>query len=272
MTDRWNEIRSARDYRSFLKAYVKTREINLSDLARAAGFGRGFPGDVISGKRRLTQKSSYAFEKALKLPAPGKKLFRFLVASEEADLFPEIERDSIAPRIEILRAKPWETSRRNVRELESPSYAKLFEDPRVALIYAAAGEPGKGATYEEIRQRTRLTEEELRAFVEKLERAGLLEIKQDQYMPRDLHLFLESGAMSEILVSYFKRACRTAGERVAANVGSKQEFFFSSAFCVREERLPELKKALRETILKFVDDGIDPNGDRVIQLLASLHL
>ena len=89
------QLQQSTDYRSFLRVYLAGRSLSLSDFARAAGFGRSFPSDVLSKKRRLTSKSAYAFEKALKLPIAGKKFFRLLVALEEHDSFPEISRDGI---------------------------------------------------------------------------------------------------------------------------------------------------------------------------------
>ncbi len=276
--DGWQPVRAARDYRTFLKAYLEVRDLNLADLARAAGFGRGFPGDVISGKRRLTAKSFYAFEKGMKLPASGRKLFRLLVAREESDLFPDVARESLETMIEALRKKPWSGTRRMAKEADSRSFA-LFEDYRVALIYAASGQPGRGASLEELKKRTSLGSAELLSVTQRMTTAGLL-VKaesEDRWEPQDLHLFLQSGHQksgdqNELLTTLFRRGCRAASERVAKGASSSSEMFFSSALCVHEEKLPQLKAALRETMLKFVDDSIEAEGDRVVQLLCSLHL
>jgi hypothetical protein len=64
------EVKNPRD---FLKAILQLREksgrkFSFSQLARAAGFtSRSYPREVLTGRRRLTPKSSRAFSKGLRL-------------------------------------------------------------------------------------------------------------------------------------------------------------------------------------------------------------
>jgi transcriptional regulator with XRE-family HTH domain len=268
----WETVRSADNYRAFLRAYLEERGLSLSDLARAAGFGRGFPGDVISGKRRLTAQSCFAFEKAMKLPPAGRKLFRLLVARDERDVFPELEHNKILQSIESLRAKPWNRSRRDVRDSDAPISRQALQNPSAIAVFAAAGKPESGATLSELRVRTRLSEPELLKAIESLVIAGLLVVEGESYKPTDLHLFFKAGDQKEAFKALFTRATEKSARRAKENVGSDSEMFFTSTFCVEEDRLPALKRALRETILKFVDDSIHPEGDRIVHLLTSLHL
>lgn len=247
--------------------------MSLSDIARASGFGRGFPGDVLAGKRRLTTKSAYAFEQALRLPAAGRKLFRLLVARDEADVFPELDRGRINAGIEELRSKPWSAPRRKVLESESRAIRSVFRDHRAIHVYAAAGRPDRGATLEEIRVRTRLSVEDLRIVLDALERGALLKFNEaeQRYVPQDLHLFVPSGERDELFLRLFRQACVEASERVLPGLMSASEFFFSSTFTVGEKRLPELKQALKDTILRFIDDSIDADGERLTNLTVAFH-
>jgi transcriptional regulator with XRE-family HTH domain len=267
----FRKLRQSANYRDFLQTYLTLRNLTLSDFARATGFGRGFPGDIISGKRRLTAKSYYPFEKALKLPLLGKKLFRLLVAVAEPDIFPELDRVHLDAHLQDLRKKPWDRSRRQVQEIESPGFHQLLKEYEVMKVYAAAGNPDTGASREQILRRTRLPAAELDKNLQKLEDIGLLHREDRQYFPKDLHLFLQTSDRSQILTTLFQRATEVAHRRVSQAADSKSEFFFTSQFCVSEIHMPALKAALRETILKFVDDSIDPEGDRVIRLLLSMH-
>lgn len=273
-TKSWERVRSAEDYRSFLRAYLEERELNISDLARAAGYGRGYPSDVIKGKRRLTARSCHAFESALKLPSPGRKLFRLLVARDEPDHFPELDPTRLPAMIQALREKPWGNSRRDVREAESRALKSVFTDPRAALVFAVSGQPGRGASFDLIKNRTGLSDGDLASVLRNLERAGL--IKHDEptslYEPSDLHLFVKSSGEDRFLASLFQIACGAAANRVSQAASSESEFFFSSVYCVREEVLPELKKALRETVLKFIDESIDADGSRMVRFMTALHL
>lgn len=268
----YENLHRCKTYREFLQAYLEGRDLSLSDIARAAGFGRGFPGDVISGKRRLTAKSYYPFEKALKLPLAGKKYFRCLVAIEEPDIFPEFSSSDAQEMIVSLRKKPWVSSRRQAHETESPGFEQLLSEEHVIGVYAAAGKPEKGATREQIAQRMQIPSLELEKSLQKLEAIGLLEQREETYYPKDLHLFLKTSDHSQVLTTLFQKAVDKARRRVSNAVSSESEFFFTSQFCIRENAMPALKKALRETILKFVDEAIEPEGDRVVQLLTTLHL
>lgn len=269
----WKMVRASENYRTFLKSYLEEASLSLSDLARAAGFGRGFPGDVISGKRRITAKSYHSFEKALKLPQSGRKLFKYLVAREEPDVFPELDPVVVARGIDDLRAKPWGHSRRDVAESRAPDVARLFRDPKSVLVYTASGRPGRGATLEEISKRTSLPPEELVAVVKALESAGMIKFQESEsrYEPQDLHLFMRADKQSELFLGIFRTACLEAAERAPQALRSEQEFFFTSTFCIREDQLSELKSALRETILKFVDDSICDDGDKIVRLTTALH-
>lgn len=263
-------LKASSDYRNFLKNYLAVKGLKISDFARATGFSRGYPSDVLSGKRRLTQKSALKFEKALKLSSLGKKFFSLLVALEEPDLFAELDRSTLAQKILELRQKNWQTDRRKLREIESSSSEELLSDSRVMAIYAAAGEPEKGASLAQIQKRTRLYGQELERNLKKLQAAEFLRQEGEHYFPKDLHLFLETTDQSRLLKSVFQKACRLASESVQ-NPQSKQEMFFCSNFCIQEEKLPELKAALRELVLRYIDDAISPDGDRVVRFVTALH-
>lgn len=265
-------LRLSKNYRQFLQTYLEARGLSLSDFARATGFGRGFPGDIISGKRRLTAKSYYPFEKALKLPMAGRKFFRCLVAIEETDIFPDINTTDAKQMLEELRNRPWNNQRRQIQEVENSSFEQLLKDYEVITIYAAAGRPETGATRQQIAQRTQLSEFKLEKNLQKLQSIGLLEKKGETFHPKELHLFLKTADRSQILTTLFQKAAEKANQRILQAVDSDAEFFFTSQFCVRESALPELKAALRETILKFVDESMESEGDRIIQLMTAFHL
>lgn len=270
----WEALKKAPDYRQFLKTYLEIHDLKYSDLARMAGFGRGFPSDVVSGRRRLTAKSFYAFENSLKLPAAGKKLFRLLVAKEEKEIFPELKKQhhQIDALIEEVRKKTSLVPRRELVGAKNPDIESLIQNPQVMSVYAASGEPGKGASFENICKRTQLDRVQIQKAIQELERVGLLCEKGGLYEPKDLHIFFKSIDSSAVVISTFKQACRAAAQRAELAMKSNEEFFFASQFCIDQAKMPELKKALRETILKFVDESITADGDRVVQLLAGLHL
>lgn len=270
---RWEKIRKAKTYREFLAAYLAEFGFSLSDFARASGFGRGFPGDILSGKRRLTAKSSFAFEKALKLPLPGRKLFRFLVASEEPDLYPELDRDKLVVEMAQLRAKDWKRTRHSVHEGTLPKIQNQLLDKKVLATYAAAGTPVSGAALVDIQKRTGFAADQVLKFVKELESLRLLEFTSEtQVLPKDQHVYLQTTDQSALLNHTFRQSARIAVERISQQRQLQDEFFFNSSFCVRLDQLAEFKKELRETVLKFVDNATAEEGNRVVHLLTALHL
>jgi transcriptional regulator with XRE-family HTH domain len=267
----WNKIRASEDYRSFLKTYLSEFSLSYSDFARVAGVTRGFPSDVIQGKRRLTSQSCFHFEKALKLPAAGRQLFRMLVAKEEPDEFPEFRPVRVLQAIDELRTKTWLEPRRTLHDREAPQARTVFQDRKAALVYASSGEPGKGATFDEMLKRTRLKEAELREVIDRLVAAGILRREEDRLISQELHLFVPAADRNAMFTKIFQNACQAASESVVRAVDSEQDMFFTSAFCVKESQLPMLKAALRETVLRFVDNSIAPDGDRIVHLISALH-
>ena len=265
-------LRVAENYREFIRIYLSIFNYSLADFARASGFGRGFPSEVISGKRRLTAKSGHAFERALKLPIPAKKLFRLLVVLEESDFYPDMDRDNLPQEIARLRRHPWKRVRTEKPESALGLKHKVL-DKKAQIIYAAAGDFLKGATFKEIKARTGLSDKEILHKTIELESHGLIEINDSiNVVPKELHLFLKTCNQSELLIESFKESAELAVQHVTSLKKDSSEFFFSSSFCIDEEKMPKLKQELRETILKYIDNSIDSSGDRVANLILALHL
>lgn len=186
----WQTLRDSADYRQFLKAYLDLHTLNYSDLGRMTGFGRSFPSDVINGRRSLTAKSYAAFAAALKLKPIEKKLFRLLVAKEEPQVLPEYKNQSIDVLIQDLRKKATPVPRRDVVKAKNSDLEVLLKNPDVLSVYAACGEPGKGASLEKIHQRTQLNSDRLSRAIKDLEKVNLVKWENGLYEPMDLHLFL----------------------------------------------------------------------------------
>lgn len=268
----WEALKKAADYREFLKAYLNHRQISMAQLALAAGFNRGFIGDVLSARRRLKPDSVYNLEQALKIPAAGKKLFRLLVAAEEPDLFPEYSKERLRGLILEFREKSWNRSYRPLQEGESSAVHRMFSRVDLISVYAASGSPGVGATLEEIQIRTQFSERAIKDALEELLKVGIVKRSGERFETQDLHVFLQTQNVNSVLIESFQRSVQAALRRIRSNVSSQEEMFFSSTFCVDKKKLPELKKALRETVLKFIDDSIHAEGDQVVHFMTSMHL
>ncbi|MGZ3775531.1 MAG: hypothetical protein ACXVCY_09920 [Pseudobdellovibrionaceae bacterium] len=268
----WDKLKSSSSYREFLRFYLEEKSLSFSDLARAVGCHRGFPKDIISGKRRLTSKSYYDFEKALRIPAEGRKMFRYLVAYEEKDVLPELDRRKLPTLITSLKCKSWSRSRRDITKIENTGIQNILSDPNVSLVFAATGDCQRGASFTEIKQRTRLDDKVLENTLNGLISSRLLKLDSGRYFSSDLHIFIQDLDQKKILSNLFRHASLSASLRASEKWNSDSEFFFLSNICVRKSQMPELKKALKETVLAFVDNSIDEEGDCIVKVMTSFHL
>lgn len=272
ISDLCNLVLSA-DYRTFVKTYLQMKNLNFSDFSRAANCTRAFTNQVLSNKRRLTSKSVYTFEQAFKLPLNAKKIFRLLVAKEEADLFPEMDRSNLENQIRKLQMSIESKSRKDYSEADFAQIDKDLEITHQAIsIFAACGDHNSGSSLEQLYQRTRLAENVLTKNIDLLMKMNLLEKREDLYFPVNMHIYLQTKTQSELLNLVFKTAANSATSRLGHITEDSNEFFFASQFCVNESQMPALKRELRESILKFVDESLVSNGDRVVKVVTALHL
>ncbi len=266
-------LKEVNDYREFLSVYLKITNRTLSDFARAAGFVRGFPGDIISRRRRLSAGSYKSFASALILPSAAKRYFRLLVARDERDLFPEISSSQIEKGLRSLRLKTWQSGHRVVQADLEKNLTAVMRELSCLSVYAAAGSPGSRTPLHLLISRTALSVATVKKAIQLLKKARLLEQIDSNYSPIDFHTALRStpkpSASFKIL---FKSALTAAALQVDRSADPDQELFFTSSFCVNEKELGKLKTELRALLLRYVDEAIEPEGGRVVHLVTGLHL
>ncbi len=265
-----DQLKAAANYRDFLKIYVKEKKISLSQLAQQMGYSRSFTSDIVIGRRKLNLKTLIEFEKQLKISTQGKKLFRFLVAAEQAELFKDLTKTSIQENIERLRKTHWGTHKQVEKVGPLAPVTDQAMDYNDASVLAAAGEQGRITLKEDIIKKTGLLPQEVERSLAKLKLLTLVEVTENRVTPRDTHLFLKTHNTSEMLKSIFQKSCRKAMERVELNHEQTGEFFFNSHFSIKKEALPELKRELRQIILNYVDQAIAEDGDSIVKLNVAL--
>lgn len=267
-TDNFEKLKSAADYREFLRDYLALKGLTLSKFARLTGHARGYPSDVIGGRRRLTLQSFRSFEKALKLPPSGKKFFRCLVAAEESDIFPSSSLIALSKSLVELRLASWQPAFREVSEILGAE--DLLKKPSTLMVLASLGTPESGAHLDEISVRSGFPKEVLIKILKGLIEVRMVTTLEDKYYGTDFHLFLSAQHQRESFKSLFQTVCSSAGTRATNHLESKEEMFLSSFLCIKSERLPEFKIELKQLLLRFVDDCVSPDGDQTVSLVAAL--
>ena len=142
----------------------------------------------------------------------------------------------------------------------------------ILRLLAAAGSPDTGATRDELAIRTKQRSEDLNECLAAMLATGVLKEENGRYFPTDLHVLFDGKQLRNAFLAQYASVCRDAAERASKQLDNPSELYLTSFFCVRRDRLPELKKILRQTLLQFVDDSIETEGgDSIAQLLISMH-
>lgn len=269
-----NEIESlklSRSYRDFLSRYLKLKRNSLGSFAARVGSSRGFPSEVISGKRRLTNKSAPQFAKGLKLPKVAVDFFKILVSIEEADVFPEIDRSTIVARLEKLKKKSWSRSIQPVSDLESENLIEeASRDPHFLPLIALLGGREVGAKGNDLALSLGIEAKHVQFLLSKLVQANLVELKNGLYFCSGEHLNLQTVTDNLRLAAIFKSEAIRAIQKVP-QADSEKDFFFCSSFTVKPESMPQLKQALKKLIIEFVDESIDNDSSNLAKLVCGFY-
>lgn len=272
------QLFQANNYREFIQLWLSSKKkskINFSALTRKAGFSsRSFIKEVLEGKRNLTNKSLPKFLRAFDLKGREARLFECLVALEVpgVDLGFKNEEQITA---EIKRIK--EIWKRKLDSANEPSAQNThvrwaFKIRYMSDIYAALGDFETGASLEEIKSRTDLPENLCHEVIEYLIENQAILKKRDRYYAQTINLDIFDLGNDESFKILYQEALMQLQRKAKTSLKSDREFFFHSAFSVKQSKLPEFKLRLKELALEFIDEAQEDNGDKVAKLTLGLHL
>lgn len=259
------------DYRSFIKEWInevkKVKKFGYSDIARFGGFSaRSFPRDVVNGTKRLTLISLPKFVKGLQLTGEISEYFRVLVEIEH--------KDCRTKHLDLLKL---EEIRQRLKEriLSRQDDTKTTKDSAFNVsslpeVYAALGSLDKGASIKEIIERTTLSSFDIEAALQQMLKEGIAVRKKSRYFVHKAHLNLEGLKQSEIFKKHFVWSSERSSRMARVGLDSDSKLFLSSAFSVDQKDLPKLKEELRTVLLKFVDNSEKADGNKVVNIVASL--
>ncbi len=267
-------LRKARDHREFLSAYLALKGLSVAQFARRAGFAsRGYPAEILKGRRRLSPKAMPGILRALQLPAAWKHYFQYLVAVEVPEvlpnsLTPEQMRERLEKMRQGLRSQP---IRREVVQPKNQAN-RIFEIRGFLRVYAALGDAETGATLKEIMSRACLSRSAIEAALKRMTELDLITTEGEPaiYRPAATHLASLGMGDSDFFRQCFLETLREVRERAQRGFHSPDELFLASSFTVRAADLPEIKRELRETITRYVDEHMEPRGDVTVDLALGM--
>jgi hypothetical protein len=244
-------------------------KINLSALSRRAGFSsRSYIREVLDGKKRLALQSLPRFVRAFRLNKTAEALLACLVALEEQDANIEgLSRSQLQEQAESLRQK----LRRRDGETKHRRDAFSF-GPQAVSIFAALGSPEKGADLAQIQSRSGVDEATCGLVLGELLRKGVIENRNDRYFVSDVNLDLSGLGKDLAFERLFGNVLNDLSKNYRKKLGSNEELLFYTAFSIRKDRLPEMKKRFRELLLEMIDTEQQDDGDAVVRSVFALYL
>jgi uncharacterized protein (TIGR02147 family) len=268
------EAINAQNYRSLLKALIELErgrdgKINLSALSQRAGFSsRSYIREVLDGKKRLVLQSLPRFVRALRLNKTTEALLTCLVALEEKEANIEgLTTSQLKERAEALREK----LRRRKNGVEKRQDAFSF-GPQALSVFAALGTPEQGADLAQIQSRSGADAKTCGLILGEMIRKGVITNTNDRYYVSDVNLDLSNLGKDLAFEQLFGNVLNDLSRNYRKKLNSHEELLFYSAFSIRRERLPELKKRFREILLDMIDTEQTDDGDTVVRSVFALYL
>lgn len=266
------KILKAPDYRSFISLIIterkKSKRFGYSHIARFGGFkARSFPRDVVSGKKRITLNSLPKFIKGLGLTSDLAEYFRILVEIDEVDC--RTRNGDLAKLMKMKsNVEKRIASKQSIQLTDGQD--RNFIHSSIPKIYASLGSLDVGVHIESILKKTSLPESEVHRCLEFMVQQKLVRKSKAKYFPTENHLNFQN-LKSDIFKKHFVNTAEESIVMSKKHIQSEEKLFLSSSFSVNKAELPKLKEELRSLLLKYIDSSENSDGDRVINLVASLY-
>ena len=262
------------NYRSFLKKFFSgskgadaNKVYTYAEVSRRAGFSsRAYIRDIVEGHKRVGPGNFDRIADGLKLTGALREYFRALASREEVSLVRRSPKSLDQLKSEILK-----TNRSSDQRLGSKIPAQAGEHFGVIpSIFAASGDTDVGATFDEIKMRTRLHGTRLRPALDRMTELGLLVERGNRFVPCHSHVALDLLGGDVHFRADFERSLNLARQRFGFQARTQKALFFSSTVCVNSGDLPRLRNELRKTLLEFVNSAENSKGDVVVDLVTAL--
>ncbi len=254
--------------------FESPRAMSFQQFCHRSGFAsKSFAADILAGRKKITPLSVYKIVLGLSLNRLWADYFRALVAMEEPRFWNEkmvasdYKKKCEQIRVRLLkkgtmvRAGPSQ----QIKELE------ILALPHFPVVFAALGSLEKGASFEEIVNRTQLKPIQISEVLK-----SLIDLKWVQYdLPKERYLarpsfleFAQLGSNQNFEKAYLRSLELTRSRFVKFSAKSEQTFL-TQTFAINKNRVPDLNSRLKELILEFCDFAEENEGDTISELLVS---
>lgn len=268
--------KDAKDYRAFLSRTFdvlgetsRNGKFSHAAFARKAGFkARGFAQEVVTGRKRITAQTYPKFETALALPHAIRGIFKYLVIKEEADLNTRgMTSEQIDLRLRDLRDQI--ESDLALTEKNEVVAEEVHGHRHILTVYAVLGNRERGASFDEVVQRTGLQAALCRRVLDHLLSRELAREEMGRYFSINPHLVFKGMGGTHPAKAAFLETVGELKHLANEDFSNPERVFIQSHFSIDPKRLPELKKRLWDVILEFVDEFDHDDGTRVGRLAVA---
>jgi uncharacterized protein (TIGR02147 family) len=259
------------DYRSFLGDWIRAKKFmnpgySHRVFARRAGYSNpSLLGQIIKGKRNLTEKGLPGFLKALSLKGEEREYFRTLVALDRACTADE--RTHLVERLAARRR--FKGSRR--LEDEGFRYLSRWYFPAIREL-AARDDFRLDAEWVARRLKPKITVAKVNEALEALVASGMIEATGDGGAEQTEKNVVTAHEVASLAVRNYHRGMTELALAALEEKGGPERHFGAVTALAPASLIPTLKReiaAFQERIMNLCDESSDP-GEIAIQLNLQL--
>ncbi len=271
----------SQNYRDFLEQFFNKelfleldtkKQLTYAEFSRRAGFSsRAFIRDIINGAKSVNLNNFERICTGLKLNSDMKEYFKALVAIEESQFtFGQKEE----PKIRLAKKKEKILKYLTVKKMSKADHSreitKLLLNSEIPLVYAASGTTELGASFDEIKKRSKLSDYVIENCIKLLMQSNILVLKNNRYYPCSPHIAIEELGGDNFFKLDFSRSLAKLKNISENRPQHNISLFLSSTFSVQESQLTQLKENLNSVLMEFITQSENPSGETLVTLTVGL--
>lgn len=267
------DLLEATEYRGFLSilyAHNKKQspQFSYAYIAQRCHFSsKSFVKEVIDGKKSLSIKSTHKIIEGLALPSLWGKYFYNLVMSD--DPLPGVTPMAAQKELRRLRRKLIDKKTLTVNESES----QLFQLTAWPHVYAALGSEEKGASMQDILNRTlSLGSNLVESTLAHLVTVGMVVKKGKRFYAAQDTAFFENLGKVQFFKNFYLQAVQQLFDKSRKDFNSPDSLFYTMSLSLNPAKMPEFRRDLAELLDKYTAEIEQPEGTRVASLTCGFHL
>jgi hypothetical protein len=271
------------NYRQFMKlffdkknSFKSPRAMSFQQFSQRSGLSsRSFAADILAGRKKITPLSLEKVILGLSLGKLWADYFRALVATEEPRFWNEkLSSSDYKKKCDQIRARLLKKGTVvRAGDFNDNSELDILAMPEFPLVFASLGSLEKGASLEEIVNRSRLKPYQIAEVLRSLIQLNWVQYDSvtQRYFAKPAFLeFVQMGSDKNFEKAYLN-ALNLIKSRFVKLSNRSDQTFLTQTFAIKKSRVSELNHRIKDVILEFCDYAEDCDGDTIGELLVSFN-